>query len=329
MLSALAVASAAFAPQALVGRAAAPAGMARVQMMATNVDGVRIGPPPDLPSLLLHNRIVYVGTGLVPAVAELIVAQLLYLQVGARAGRDSLIWCRAARAAPPCAARSCARARAARRAAPRRAPSVQQFQAGDKHYYMYINTPGTASQDGMTGFETDAFAIADTMRYIRPEAHTICLGMAYGTGAMLLASGAKGKRAMLPNAVAMLHQPRSRTQGQASDISLRAKEVLFNRRVLASLIAERSGQTLDKVELDMGRTKYLSADECLAYGLVDNVMNNAAVRRAASLARGRRGCCCEGADARALTRSTARRSFARPPCHAQDLPAVPTFLNKL
>lgn len=143
---------------------------------------------------------------------------------------------------------------------------------------MYINSPGTASQDGMTGFETDAFAIADTMRYIRPEAHTICLGTAYGTAAMLLASGARGNRAMLPNAVAMLHQPRSRTQGQASDISLRAKEVLYNRRVLASLIAERAGQPLATVERDMGRTKYLSAQDCLAYGLVDNVLENESVR---------------------------------------------------
>jgi ATP-dependent Clp protease protease subunit len=145
---------------------------------------------------------------------------------------------------------------------------------------MYINSPGTASQDGMTGFETDAFAISDTMRYIRPEAQTICLGMAYGTAGMLLASGAKGKRAMLPNAVAMLHQPRSRTQGQASDISLRAKEVLFNRRVLASLLSERTGQQLATIEKDMMRTKYLTAHECLAYGMIDNVLENAAVSSA-------------------------------------------------
>ncbi|KAG8459236.1 hypothetical protein KFE25_005747 [Diacronema lutheri] len=218
------------APASRAGRGvpARPMAAARVAMGAINIDGVRIGPPPDLPSLLLHNRIVYVGTGLVPQVAELIVAQLLYIQ----------------------------------------------FDSGDKPYFMYINSPGTASQDGMTGFETDAFAIADTMRYIRPEAQTICLGMAYGTAAMLLASGARGKRAMLPNAVAMLHQPRSRTQGQASDISLRAKEVLYNRRVLASLLAERCGRQLGTVEEDMGRTKYLTAEECKAYGLVDTVLQS-------------------------------------------------------
>ncbi|KAJ1641055.1 ClpP/crotonase-like domain-containing protein [Pavlovales sp. CCMP2436] len=204
-------------------------------MMVSTIDGVRIGPPPDLPSLLLHSRIVYVGTGLVPAVAQLIVAQLLYMQ----------------------------------------------FDGGDKHYYMYINSPGTASRDGMTGFETDAFAIADTMRYIKPEAHTICLGTAYGTAAMLLSSGAKGKRTMLPNAMAMLHQPRSRSQGQASDIALRAAETLYNRRVLASLIAERSGQNLEQVEKDMGRTKYLNAQDCLKYGLVDSVLTNAAEMPAA------------------------------------------------
>lgn len=162
---------------------------------------------------------------------------------------------------------------------------------------MYINSPGTASQDGMTGFETDAFAIADTMRYIRPEAHTICLGMAYGTASMLLASGARGKRAMLPNAVAMLHQPRSRTQGQASDISLRAKEVLYNRRVLASLIAERAGQELSTVERDMGRTKYLSAEDCLAYGLVDKVLESGAVRAARRTPPARGLCAARAASA--------------------------------
>lgn len=195
---------------------------------------------------------------------------------------------------------------------------------------MYINSPGTASQDGMTGFETDAFAIADTMRYIRPEAQTICLGMAYGTAAMLLASGARGKRAMLPNAVAMLHQPRSRTQGQASDISLRAKEVLYNRRVLASLLAERCGRQLGTVEEDMGRTKYLTAEECKAYGLVDTVLQSDAVRAScARVAAPRRGSRCDAARA-ARRAELARAARARAaPRALQSLPAVPTFMNKL
>jgi len=229
-------------------RGAASASRVRTMMVSSgasaNFDGARIGPPPDLPSLLLHNRIVYLGTGLVPQVTELIVAQLLYLQ----------------------------------------------FESAEKHYYMYINSPGTASQDGMSGFETDAFAIADTMRYIKPEAHTICLGMAYGTAAMLLATGAKGKRACLPNSVIVLHQPRSRTQGQASDIALRAKEVLYNRRVLAQMLAERttSGRTTEQVLVDMSRTKYLTAQDCVEYGIVDRVLET-----------------------------------------TTELPAVPTFLDKL
>mmetsp|Transcript_24732 Transcript_24732/g.72713 ORF Transcript_24732/g.72713 Transcript_24732/m.72713 type:complete len:154 (+) Transcript_24732:1-462(+) len=141
---------------------------------------------------------------------------------------------------------------------------------------MYINSPGTASRDGMSGFETDAFAIADTMRYIKPAAHTICLGMAYGTAAMLLATGAKGKRACLPNASIMLHQPRSRTQGQAADIELRAREVLFNRRVLAQMLSDRTGQPVETILRDMSRTKYLDANQCVSYGIVDNVLNTAA-----------------------------------------------------
>jgi len=207
-----------------------------------NYDGARIGPPPDLPSLLLHNRIVYLGTGIVPQVTELIVAQLLYLQ----------------------------------------------FESAEKHYYMYINSPGTVSADGMTGFETDAFAIADTMRYVKPEAHTICLGMAYGTSAMLLATGAKGKRACLPNGVIMMMQPMARAQGQASDLEIRAREVLYNRKVLASMLSDRTGQPVDKVLKDMSRTKYLNAQQCVEYGIVDRVLETAA-----------------------------------------DLPAMPSFMNKL
>lgn len=203
---------------------------------AANYDGARIGPPPDLPSLLLHNRIVYLGTGIVPQVTELIVAQLLYLQ----------------------------------------------FESAERAYYMYINSPGTASQDGMSGFDTDAFAIADTMRYVKPEAQTICLGMAYGTAAMLLATGAKGKRAALPNAMVVMSQPRSRAQGQASDLAITAREVLYNRQVLASMLAERTGQTTEKVLADMSRTKYFDANQCREYGLVDTVLESAAVRRSAA-----------------------------------------------
>jgi ATP-dependent Clp endopeptidase proteolytic subunit ClpP len=143
-------------------------------------DGARIGPPPDLPSLLLHNRIVYLGMPLVPAVTELIIAELLYLN----------------------------------------------FESSTKPIYMYINTPGTSTPDGRSvGFETEAFAIADCMRYVKPPVYTIAVGQAFGTGAMLLSQGAKGNRAALPNASIMLHQPRSQARGQASDIAIKAREV--------------------------------------------------------------------------------------------------------
>merc|ERR1711998_357304 len=198
-----------------------------MQTGAQNYDGVRIGPPPDLPSLLLHNRIVYMGMPLVPAVTELMVAELLYLQ----------------------------------------------YENAEKPVFMYINSPGTSSPDGQNvGFETEAFAIADTMQYIKPEIQTICIGQAFGTAAMLLSNGVKGKRACLPNSTLMLHQPRSATRGQASDIAIKAREVLHNRQVLFTMIAERTGQEVEKVIADASRTKYLTAEDALEYGIVDSIL---------------------------------------------------------
>ena len=142
-----------------------------MQTGAQNYDGVRIGPPPDLPSLLLHNRIVYLGMPLVPAVTELIVAEFLYLQ----------------------------------------------YENSEKPVFMYLNSTGTSNPDGSSaGFETEAFAIADTMNYIKPPVHTICVGQAFGTCAMLLSSGEPTHRSALPNATIMIHQPTSRAKGQAS-----------------------------------------------------------------------------------------------------------------
>jgi len=100
------------------------------------------------------------------------------------------------------------------------------YESGDKPVFMYINSSGTTSADGRSvGFETEAFAIADCMKYIRPPVHTICLGQAYGAAAMLLSQGAKGHRVSLPNSSIMLHQPRSMARGQASDIAIKAREV--------------------------------------------------------------------------------------------------------
>jgi ATP-dependent Clp protease protease subunit len=198
-----------------------------MQTGAQNYDGVRIGPPPDLPSLLLHNRIVYLGMPLVPAVTELIVAEFLYLQ----------------------------------------------YENAEKPIYMYLNSTGTSNPDGSSaGFETEAFAIADTMNYIKPPVHTICVGQALGTGAMLLSSGEPGQRAALPNATIMIHQPRTQARGQASDIAIKAKEVLYNRKQCFEIIAKTSKQPLTKVMKDASRTKYLTASEAVEYGIIDKIL---------------------------------------------------------
>lgn len=110
----------------------------------------------------------------------------------------------------------------------------------------YINSTGTSSADGQNvGFETEAFVIADTLNYIKMPVHTICVGQAFGMAAMLLASGEKSHRAALPNATIILHQPTGSAQGPASDIAIKAKEVLYNRRQTFEMIAERSGQALE------------------------------------------------------------------------------------
>lgn len=203
------------------GRPAARAAPAR--MMAQTIDGVRIGPPPDLPSLLLNNRIIYLGMPLVPSVTELMVAQLLYLN----------------------------------------------YDNPSKSVYMYINSVGNVAGQA---FETEAFAVADTMNYIAPELETICVGTAFGTSAMLLANGEKGKRTCLPNASIMLHQPRSGARGQASDIAIKAREVLSSRQTILTMLSEKTGQPVDKIERDSSRTNYLSPAEAKAYGIIDKIL---------------------------------------------------------
>lgn len=194
-----------------------------------NYEGARAGPPPDLPSLLLHNRIIYVGMSLVPAVTELIIAEFLYLQ----------------------------------------------YEDASKPVYMYLNSTGTSSADGQNvGFETEAFAISDTMSYVRMPVHTICVGQAFGMAAMLLASGEKGHRSALPNATIMLHQPRGQAQGQASDIAIKAKEVLYNRRQAFEIIGDKCGQPVEVVENAAMRTKYLSPQEAVDFGLIDKVLKS-------------------------------------------------------
>lgn len=196
-------------------------------------------PPPDLQSLLLKERIVYLGTPLVSSddfkrqmgvdVTKLIIAQLLYLE----------------------------------------------FDDPDKPIYFYINSTGTSWYTGdAVGFETEAFAICDTLKYIKPPVHTICLGQAMGTAAMILSSGAKGSRASLPHATIVLNQSRSGAQGQATDIQIRAEEVLSNKASFLDILSGNTGQTKEKLDKDTDRMFYLTPEEAKEYGLIDRVLTS-------------------------------------------------------
>jgi ATP-dependent Clp protease, protease subunit len=196
-------------------------------------------PPPDLPSLLLKERIVYLGLPLFSSddvkrrvgmdVTELIIAQLLYLQ----------------------------------------------FDDPEKPIRFYINSTGTSWYDGDSiGYETEAFAICDTLQYIKPPVHTICLGQAMGTAAMILSSGAKGFRASLPHATIVLNQPRTGAQGQATDIQIRAKEVLSNKAATLEILARNTGQSMEKIAKDTDRMLYMTPVEAKEYGLIDIVLES-------------------------------------------------------
>lgn len=192
------------------------------------VDGARIGPPPDMPSLLLNNRIVYLGMPINAAVTELVISELLYLQ----------------------------------------------YDSQSKPIIMYINSPGTTTEQGQpVGFETEAFAISDTMNYVSAPIRTVLVGKAYGLAAMLLASGEKGLRSSLPYGTVMLHQPRGQqAQGQASDIALKAREVLLNRDVALEVMSQATGVSIAQLAVDTNRCKYMDAEQAKAYGIIDQVV---------------------------------------------------------
>ena len=134
----------------------------------------------------------------------------------------------------------------------------------EKDISLYINSPGGSITAGM--------AIFDTMQYIKPDVSTICVGMAASMGAFLLAAGAKGKRYALPNSEVMIHQPLGGAEGQASDIEIRAKRILKMRDKLNHILAERTGQPLERIEKDTDRDYFMSAEEAATYGLVDKVI---------------------------------------------------------
>lgn len=197
-------------------------------------------PPPDLPSLLLKERIIYLGLPLVSSddykrqlgvdVTKLIIAQLLYLQ----------------------------------------------FSDPEKPIFFYINSTGTSWYTGdAIGYETEAFAICDTMSYIKPPVHTICIGQAMGTASMILSAGTKGFRASLPHATIVLNQPRTGMgQAQATDIQIRAKEVLANKASMLDILSKNTGQTPEKLAKDTDRMFYMTPEVAKEYGLIDRVLES-------------------------------------------------------
>jgi ATP-dependent Clp protease protease subunit len=183
-------------------------------------------PPPDLPSYLFKNRIVFLGMSLVPAVTELIMAELLYLQ----------------------------------------------YEDPEKPIYMYINSTGTTKDGEKLGYETEAFAIYDTMMYVKPPIFTLCVGNAWGEAALLLAAGSKGNRACLPSATIMIKQPIAQFRGQATDIDIARKEVRNVKTELVGMYSRHLGQSVEKIEEDIRRPKYFSPDEAVEYGIIDKVL---------------------------------------------------------
>ncbi len=135
----------------------------------------------------------------------------------------------------------------------------------DKDISFYINSPGGSVTAGM--------AIYDTMQFIKPDVSTLCVGMAASMGAFLLAAGAKGKRFTLPNSRVMIHQPSGGAQGQATDIEIHARDILKTRDQLNRILAERTGQTVEKIERDTERDYFMFADEAKEYGVVDQVIS--------------------------------------------------------
>jgi ATP-dependent Clp protease protease subunit len=135
----------------------------------------------------------------------------------------------------------------------------------DKDISLYINSPGGSVYDGM--------AVFDTMQFIRPQVSTLCTGFAASMGSFLLAAGAKGKRYALPNARIMIHQPSGGSQGTAADVDIQAREILYNRERLNNILAERTGQPVDRIARDSERDNYMSAQQAAEYGLIDEAVS--------------------------------------------------------
>ncbi|TET70274.1 MAG: ATP-dependent Clp endopeptidase proteolytic subunit ClpP [Candidatus Zixiibacteriota bacterium] len=171
----------------------------------------------DIYSRLLKDRIVFVGSPIDDVIANLVIAQLLFLEA----------------------------------------------EEPEKDVYLYVNSPG--------GTVTAGMAIYDTIQFIKPDVATTCVGLAASMGALLLAAGAKGKRAALPNARILIHQPWGGVQGQVSDIEIHAKEMLEVKKRINEILSKHTGQPIEKIEKDTDRNFFMSDEEAKAYGLVDEV----------------------------------------------------------
>jgi ATP-dependent Clp protease protease subunit len=171
----------------------------------------------DIYSRLLKDRIIFLSGGIDDDTANLIIAQLLFLE----------------------------------------------SEDPKKDIFLYVNSPG--------GSVTSGLAILDTMNHVKPDVATVCVGMAASAAAVILASGAKGKRFALPNAEVMIHQPWGGAQGQASDIEITAKHILLTRDRLNKILSKATGQSLDKIEKDVDRDYFMMAEDAKKYGLVDTV----------------------------------------------------------
>ena len=143
----------------------------------------------------------------------------------------------------------------------------------DKDIYFYINSPGGSVSAGM--------AIYDTMQFVKPDVSTLCVGQAASMGSLLLAAGTKGKRFCLPNSRVMIHQPMGGFQGQASDIEIHAREILYLKKRLNEILAHHTGQKMEQIERDTDRDTFLAGDDAVKYGLVDKVLS----RRSEALTR--------------------------------------------
>ncbi|MBE9179459.1 ATP-dependent Clp endopeptidase proteolytic subunit ClpP [Oculatella sp. LEGE 06141] len=177
----------------------------------------------DIYSRLLRERIIFLGQPIDADVANLVVAQMLFLEA----------------------------------------------EDPEKDIYIYVNSPGGSVTAGM--------GIYDTMQHIRPDICTICVGLAASMGAFLLTAGTKGKRMSLPHSRIMIHQPLGGAQGQAADIEIQAKEILYHKQRLNDLLVKHTGQTLERIERDTDRDFFMSAEESLEYGLIDQVIDKHAI----------------------------------------------------